>query len=82
MNAPESKASDVQAGRRPVANLKLLRTFEAVASHLSFSRAAAELGRSQGTLSVQVRELERQLNVPLLERTTRRVLLTCSGASR
>lgn len=64
---------------RHAANLKLLRAFSAVAKHRSFSRAAAELGRSQATVSVQVRELERQLNIQLLERTTRRVALTEAG---
>jgi len=60
-------------------NLKLLRAFDAVARHRSFSRAGAELGRSQSTISIQVRELERQLEVRLLERTTRRVALTEAG---
>lgn len=60
-------------------SLTLLRSFEATARHLSFSRAAGELGRSQATLSVQVRELERQLDVRLLDRTTRRVSLTEAG---
>ena len=70
----------MQPGGRSETNLKLLRAFAAVGRHLSFSRAAAELNRSQATLSVQVRELERQLNVGLLERTTRRVALTDAGA--
>jgi DNA-binding transcriptional LysR family regulator len=60
-------------------SLTLLRSFEAAARHLSFSRAAIELGRSQATLSVQVRELERQLDVRLLDRTTRTVALTDAG---
>ncbi|MDB5576314.1 MAG: LysR family transcriptional regulator [Bradyrhizobium sp.] len=60
-------------------SLTLLRAFDATARHLSFSRAAGELGRSQATLSVQVRELERQLDVRLLDRTTRRVALTAAG---
>jgi DNA-binding transcriptional LysR family regulator len=60
-------------------NLNLLRAFDAVARHRSFSRAGAELGRSQSTISIQVRELERQLEVRLLERTTRQVDLTDAG---
>jgi len=60
-------------------NLTYLRTFDAVARHLSFSRAAAELGRSQATLSIQVRELELKLDTRLLDRTTRRVGLTEAG---
>ncbi len=60
-------------------SLTRLRAFEAVARNLSFNRAAAGLGRSQATVSVQVRELERQLDVQLLDRTTRRVALTEAG---
>jgi DNA-binding transcriptional LysR family regulator len=60
-------------------NLTLLRAFDAVARNLSFSGAAAGLGRSQATISVQVRELERQLDVRLLDRSTRRVSLTEAG---
>lgn len=62
-------------------NLKLLRTFEAVSRHRSFTRAAAELQRSQATVSTQVGALEAQLCIPLLERTTRRVSLTRAGES-
>ena len=61
-------------------HLKPLRAFDAVARYRSFSRAAAELGRTQTTVSLQVRELERQLGSRLVERTTRRVSLTDSGA--
>jgi DNA-binding transcriptional LysR family regulator len=60
-------------------NLNLLRSFASVARHCSFVRAAGELGRSQATLSAQVRELEEQLGVRLLDRTTRRVSLTSAG---
>src|ERR1700722_10152905 len=60
-------------------SLTRLRAFDAVARHLSFNRAAAGLGRSQATISVQVRELERELEVQLLDRTTRRVALTEAG---
>jgi DNA-binding transcriptional LysR family regulator len=67
------------SGSNQPPNLKLLHVFNAVARHLSFTRAAAELQRSQATLSVQLRELERQLHVPLLVRTTRRVALTEAG---
>jgi DNA-binding transcriptional LysR family regulator len=51
------------------------------ARHRSFSRAGVELGRSQSTISIQVRELERQLEVRLLERTTRQVDLTEAGTA-
>ncbi len=60
-------------------NLKLLRSFEAVARHRSFTRAAAELGRSQATISSQVGDLEQQLGLRLVERTSRRVVATPAG---
>ena len=60
-------------------NMKLLRTFEAVARNRSFTVAANELRRSQATISSQVAVFEQQLGVPLLERTSRRVSLTVAG---
>jgi DNA-binding transcriptional LysR family regulator len=60
-------------------NLKPLRAFDAVARMRSFSRAATDLGRSQTTISLQIRALERQIGVRLLERTTRQVRLTEAG---
>jgi DNA-binding transcriptional LysR family regulator len=49
-------------------NLHLLRIFVAVAEHRSFSRAAEALFISQPAVSKAVRELERQLDLPLIER--------------
>lgn len=49
-------------------NLHLLRVFHAVASQRSFSRAAESLFISQPAVSKAVRELERQLELPLVER--------------
>lgn len=63
-------------------NLHLLRIFFAVAEHRSFSRAAETLCISQPAVSRAVRELERQLDLPLLERdvgTSRAVRPTESG---
>jgi DNA-binding transcriptional LysR family regulator len=59
--------------------LQQLRTFRAVADHLSFSAAAAELGISQPSVSYQVKELEAALGTPLLDRLGRRVRLTEAG---
>lgn len=64
-----------------MADLRELRVFVAVAEHLSFTRAAEHLGISQQTVSKTVRELERELGVELLERTTREVRLAPAGAA-
>jgi DNA-binding transcriptional LysR family regulator len=59
--------------------LRQLRYFEAVARHASFTRAAEELHVVQSALSQQVRRLEEELGVELMERTSRSVRLTSEG---
>ena len=59
-----------------MAELRQLRTFVAVAEELNFTRAAARLHLAQQAVSKTVRQLERELGVELLERTTREVRLT------
>jgi LysR family cyn operon transcriptional activator len=56
-----------------------IRYLLAVAEHRSFTRAAEVLYVSQPTLSQQIKQLEDQLNVQLLDRSGRHVRLTAAG---
>src|SRR3954447_8794325 len=61
------------------AKLDTLLTFLAVARERSFTRAAAQLGVSQSSLSHTIRDLEERLGIRLLTRTTRSVSPTEAG---
>lgn len=60
-------------------SLSQLRAFVAVAEQLHFRDAAAAIGMSQPALSGAVSALEEALGVQLIERTTRKVLLSPAG---
>lgn len=56
-----------------------LKVFQAVAAHLSFTKAAAELFITQPAVTRHIRELEEELGVSLFERKANRVQLTQAG---
>ena len=59
--------------------LNALRTFEAVASRLSFAKGAEALNVSPAAVSSQIRSLEQRLNQPLFHRQGRQITLTDTG---
>ena len=65
---------------RFVPGTRALRTLEAAARHLNFTRAADELGLTPAAVSHQIKELEDQLGMALFARTSRSVRLTEAGA--
>ncbi|WP_349508010.1 LysR family transcriptional regulator [Ensifer sesbaniae] len=60
-------------------NLDYLRTFALVADLGSFSAAAERLGLTQPAISLQVRALEKQLGVRLVERVGRTARPSAAG---
>lgn len=59
--------------------LRHLSIFEAVARHGSISRAASELHLTQPAVSMQMKQLEEQIGLPLIEQIGRRMCLTEAG---
>ncbi|RRZ91055.1 LysR family transcriptional regulator [Erwinia sp. 198] len=59
--------------------LRQLRVFVAVAQQRSFSHAGQMIGLSQSAVSHSVKELESEMGIRLLDRTTREVMLTEAG---
>jgi DNA-binding transcriptional LysR family regulator len=68
------------AGTNPMhITLRHLRVFESVARFGSISRAAAELHLTQPAVSMQMKQLEEQIGLPLLEQVGKRLFLTEAG---
>lgn len=61
------------------ATFRQLRVFNAVARHLSFAKAAETLHVSAPAITMQIKELEAAVGMPLFERQGRKVSLTTSG---
>lgn len=59
--------------------LRQLRVFVAVTQQGSFSQAGQVIGLSQSAVSHSIKELEGEMGIRLLDRTTREVLLTEAG---
>ncbi len=60
-------------------SIRHLRAFVAVADCGSFTQAAAQLHLTQSTLTAAIKQLEEQVGLVLLDRTTRRVYLSAEG---
>lgn len=60
-------------------SLRQLQVFESVARHLSHSRAAAELYLSQPAVSMQIKQAETAVGLPLFEQVGKKLHLTPAG---
>ncbi|RUX22318.1 LysR family transcriptional regulator [Mesorhizobium sp. M2A.F.Ca.ET.042.01.1.1] len=63
----------------PLPPLQAIRVFEAVARHLSFTKAAQELGMTQAAASYQIKLLEERIGAPLFLRRPKQIELTGPG---
>ena len=59
--------------------LRQLQVFEKVASHLNYSHAAKELYLSQPAVSMQIKQLEGHIGLPLFEQMGKKIYLTDAG---
>ena len=59
--------------------LRQLRVFESVAQNLSYTKASQELHLSQPAVSMQVRQLEDVVGLPLFEKLGKQISLTEAG---
>ncbi|MFC7440903.1 LysR family transcriptional regulator [Laceyella putida] len=59
--------------------MRQLKTFVAVAERGGFTRAAAELGYAQSSVTAQIQALEEELDTPLFDRLGKKIALTEAG---
>ncbi len=59
--------------------LRQLKVFESVARLLNFTRAAEELHLTQPAVSIQIKQLEKMIALPLFEQMGKRIYLTDAG---
>jgi LysR family transcriptional regulator for bpeEF and oprC len=85
MNASDTPTPSTKAARlrreRPLNLLLAMRLFARVVETGSFTKAASALKVPKGTATKLVQQLEKHLHLTLLQRTTRRVLVTPGGAA-
>ena len=63
----------------PPFDFDLLRTFVAVVDNAGFTRAGERIGRTQSTVSLQIKKLEEGIGRPVFERNGRDLMLTSDG---
>ena len=71
----------MKLSRRLIPDVTTLQAFECAARHGSFTQAAHELNLTQSAVSRQIKDLEEQLGVRLIERSTRKLAITDIGQS-
>ena len=60
-------------------SLRQLKLFESLARHLSFTRVAEEMHLTQPAVSIQIKQLEENVGLPLFEQIGKRIYLTDTG---
>ena len=73
------RQQNAKAPQHDLPPLELLRSFEAAARALSFTKAAQELHLTQSAVSRQIQQLEESVGVLLFERRHRAIVLTEAG---
>ena len=60
--------------------IRQLKVFDAVARHLSYTKAAQELHLTQPAVSMQIKQLEGSVGLPLFEKMGKKIYLTEAGS--